>query len=130
MHYENVPLSKLQLSALNTRKNRNAGQEDSGVAELAASIERDGLLNPPLVRRTLDEKYEVVAGQRRLLACKRVGLDPVPCQIRDELDDTNALALSLIENVHRADMSPCVFRSKSSTHSNPIRPLIPGQIVH
>jgi ParB/RepB/Spo0J family partition protein len=48
----------------------------------------------------------VVAGQRRLLACRKIGLDPVPCLVRDDLDDQDAGSISLIENVHRADLHP------------------------
>jgi ParB family chromosome partitioning protein len=101
-----IALDKLLVSALNARKDLQAGQEDSGIDELASSIRQQGLLSPPIVRATTDGRYEVLVGQRRLLACRKVGLDPVPCLVRDDLGDTDAVALSLIENVHRADMHP------------------------
>src|SRR5258707_648766 len=106
MRHEDIPLRKLYVSELNTRKDRDAGQEDSTIAELAASIRERGLISPLLVRPAPDGRYEVVAGQRRLLACQQIGLDPVSCLVHDGLDDADAVVLSLIENVHRADMSP------------------------
>ncbi len=101
-----ISLAKLIVSDLNARKNLHAGQEDSGIEELASSIRQQGLLSPPIVRLCDDGRYEVLVGQRRLFACRRIKLDPVPCLVRDDLGDTDAVALSLVENVHRADMHP------------------------
>lgn len=101
-----IPLDKLLVSNLNARKDLRAGQEDSGIEELAASIHQQGLLCPLIVRPTDDKRYEVLVGQRRLLACQKIGLDPVTCLIRDDLGDADAVTLSLVENVHRADMHP------------------------
>ncbi|MFZ1992003.1 MAG: ParB/RepB/Spo0J family partition protein [Alphaproteobacteria bacterium] len=101
-----LPLSKLVLSSLNVRKDLDAGQEDSGIEELAQSIREKGLIQALLVRPLPNGNYEVIAGQRRLLACKRIGFEPVPCRERDNLSDTDAVTISLIENVQRADMNP------------------------
>lgn len=106
MRQVDIPLEKLLVSALNARKDLHAGQEDSGLEELASSIRQQGLLSPPIVRPTVDGRFEVLVGQRRLLACRKIGINPVPCLVRDDLGDTDAVALSLIENVHRADMHP------------------------
>ena len=106
MQQLNIPLKSLFVSESNARKDIHAGQEDSGIMELAASIRQKGLLSPPIVRPCSDGRYEVLVGQRRLLACQRVGLDPLPCLVRDDIDDADALALSLVENVRRADMHP------------------------
>ncbi len=106
MEQVNVPLNKLFVSKLNARKNLQAGEEDSGIEELASSILQKGLLSPPIVRKSSDGRYEVLVGQRRLLACQKVGVDPVPCLVRDDLDDADAVTISLVENVHRADMHP------------------------
>ena len=81
MRQVDVALDKLVVSALNARKDLHAGQEDSGIDELASS----GLLSPPIVRPTSDGHFEVLVGQRRLLACRKIGLDPVPCLVRDDL---------------------------------------------
>jgi ParB/RepB/Spo0J family partition protein len=106
MRHMNIALDRLAVSTLNARKDLQAGQEDSGIEELASSIRQQGLLSPPIVRPLPDGGYEVLVGQRRLLACRKLGLDPVPCLVRDDLGDTDAVALSLVENVHRADMHP------------------------
>lgn len=106
MRQMEIPLTRLVVSDLNARKDLHAGQEDSGIEELASSIRQQGLLSPPIVRPRDDGHYEVLVGQRRLLACRRIKLDPVPCLVRDDLGDIDAVALSLVENVHRADMHP------------------------
>jgi ParB family chromosome partitioning protein len=106
MQLRDIPLTSLVLSSQNTRRDLQAGEEDSGIAELAASITKQGLLSPLTVRPIAGDKFEVIAGQRRLLACQKVHLDPVPCLVRDDIDDTDAVAISLVENVHRADMNP------------------------
>jgi ParB family transcriptional regulator, chromosome partitioning protein len=106
MHQVDIALDKLLVSAFNARKDLQAGQEDSGIDELASSIQQQGLLSPPIVRPTSDGRFEVLVGQRRLLACRKIGLNPVPCLVRDDLGDADAVALSLVENVHRADMHP------------------------
>jgi len=106
MRHLNIALDRLAVSTLNARKDLQAGQEDSGIEELASSIRQQGLLSPPIVRPLPDGRYEVLVGQRRLLACRKLALDPVPCLVREDLADTDAVALSLVENVHRADMHP------------------------
>ncbi|MBS0274147.1 MAG: ParB/RepB/Spo0J family partition protein [Proteobacteria bacterium] len=106
MHTTPVPLARLVVSALNVRKALDAGQDDSNVEELAASIRQKGLLSPLTVRPLTDGRFEILVGQRRYLACKLVPLDPVPCLIKEGLSDADAISLSLIENVHRADMHP------------------------
>jgi len=104
--YKDIPLNLLSISNLNTRRDLEAGQEDASIQDLALNIQEKGLLQPITVRQLPGGKYEVIIGQRRLLACQKIGYDPVPCLIRDNLDDTDAIAISLIENVHRADMNP------------------------
>lgn len=101
-----IPLTKLVVSPLNVRKALDAGQEDSNVEELAASIREKGLLSPLTVRPLTDGRFEILVGQRRYLACQLVPLDPVPCFVKEGLSDAEAISLSLIENVHRADMHP------------------------
>jgi ParB family transcriptional regulator, chromosome partitioning protein len=106
MHQQSLPLGSLVVSKLNTRKDLASGQEDSTISDLAASIRQVGLLSPLTVRPNGNGKYEVLAGQRRLLACQQLGMDPVPCVVRDDIDDNDATTISLVENLHRADMSP------------------------
>lgn len=106
MHTTPIPLSRLVVSTLNVRKTLDSGQDDSNVEELAASIRDKGLLSPLTVRPLPDGRFEILVGQRRYLACKLVPVDPVPCLIKEGLSDAEAISLSLIENVHRADMHP------------------------
>ncbi len=71
---------------------------------LAESIRRDGVLQPLLARR-IDSGYELIAGERRLRAARKVGLDRVPVVIKD-VSDTRLLELSIIENIQRQDLNP------------------------
>lgn len=102
---QDVPIEKISVSGLNTRKDLEAGTEDSTITDLAESIKSQGLLNPPTVRQK-GSRYELVAGQRRYLACRKLGWNTIPCFVRNDLSDAEATAISLVENVHRADMNP------------------------
>jgi ParB family transcriptional regulator, chromosome partitioning protein len=106
MDLREVPLDQITVSEFNTRKDLGAGTEDSSLDDLAASIKEKGLLNPIMLRATASGSYELIAGQRRLLACKRLGMTSIPALIRSQMDDGDAVAISLIENVHRAEMNP------------------------
>lgn len=106
MEVSELPVDEIAISEFNTRKDLSAGVEDSSIDDLAASIREKGLLQPIMVRVTAAGKYELVAGQRRLLACKKLGMRSIPALIRSDVDDADATAISLIENVHRAEMNP------------------------
>jgi ParB family chromosome partitioning protein len=75
----------------------------SELAEMAASIREHGVLQPLLVRRA-GKGYEVVAGERRLLAARKAGLRAVPCVIR-AVPDEMMLPLTLVENLQREDLN-------------------------
>ncbi|MCL2882293.1 MAG: ParB/RepB/Spo0J family partition protein [Coriobacteriia bacterium] len=77
--------------------------DESGIAELSASIALHGLLQPLLVRPHGD-KYEIVAGERRWRASRLAGLEKVPVRIVN-LDDTGSLEVALIENLQREDLN-------------------------
>jgi ParB/RepB/Spo0J family partition protein len=100
-----VQVAAIGVSSLNARKNLEAGSEDAGIEELARSIEANGLIQPPSLREISAGTYEVIAGQRRVLACRRLGLTDIDAFIV-EWDDTSALGASLVENLQRADMDP------------------------
>lgn len=106
MEVKEIELSSIHISEFNTRKDLDAGTEDSSLEDLAISIREKGLLNPITIRKKQDGGYDLIAGQRRYLACKRLGLKKIPAIIREGLDDTDATIISLVENVHRADMNP------------------------
>ena len=101
-----IPIDQIRVSGLNTRKDLAAGNEDSTIDDLAASIREKGLLNPPMVRTIGAGNYEIVAGQRRFLGCQKLGWTKIPALVRSDVEDTDATAISLIENVHRAEMNP------------------------
>ena len=106
METRNIEMSAIRVSDSNVRKNLAAGTEDADITDLANSIKEKGLLSPVIVRTAPDGRYDLVAGQRRFLACRRMSMSTIPATIRDDLDDADATVVSLVENVHRADMNP------------------------
>jgi ParB family chromosome partitioning protein len=79
--------------------------DQQALAELAASIRSQGLMQPLLVRPVDRERYELIAGERRWRAAQMAGLEEVPAVVRDVPDDA-ALAMSLIENIQRENLNP------------------------
>ncbi len=77
--------------------------EESGLRELALSIDRHGILQPLTVRRA-SEGWELIAGERRLRAAKLAGLKEVPC-IETTADDRESALLALVENLQRRDLN-------------------------
>jgi len=77
---------------------------DDELEELTRSIERHGIVQPLVVRQSVDG-YQLVTGERRWRAAQRAGLDIVPCLVRDT-DDSEALQLALVENLQREDLNP------------------------
>lgn len=73
--------------------------------ELSASIQKDGLLQPILVRPLKGGTYQIIAGERRWQASKLAGLQQVPIRVKEASDD-KALELALIENIQRSDLNP------------------------
>ena len=79
--------------------------DEEALAELAASIEEIGVLQPLLVRRLPDGSYQLIAGERRWRAAQRAGLATVPAVVK-ETDDMSSVEQALVENLHRQDLSP------------------------
>jgi len=80
--------------------------DEQALAELAASIRAQGLVQPVLVRPLNGgSRYELIAGERRWRAAKMAGLAEIPALVR-EVPDNAALAMSLIENIQREDLNP------------------------
>ena len=83
--------------------------DQQALAELAASIRAQGLMQPLLVRPVGSshgrDQYELIAGERRWRAAQLAGLDEVPVLVRD-VPDKAALAMALIENIQREDLNP------------------------
>ncbi|MDI9818498.1 MULTISPECIES: ParB/RepB/Spo0J family partition protein [unclassified Legionella] len=78
--------------------------EQSALQELADSIASQGLIEPLVVRKTAQERYEIIAGERRWRAAAMTGLAEVPCLIGDYTDE-QAAAVTLIENIQRQDLN-------------------------
>ena len=78
--------------------------DETALAELAASIEASGLLQPVVVRPR-NGSYELIAGERRWRAVERLGWTKIPVVVKD-VDDQTLLTLALVENLQRNDLSP------------------------
>jgi ParB family chromosome partitioning protein len=105
MQFTDIPVSEVDVSQSNVRKNLEDGEIDSSLSDLANAIESQGLLQPITVYRAKN-RFALVVGQRRLLAVKQLGWKTIPAIVRDAMSDEDAIAMSLVENVHRADMNP------------------------
>ncbi|MGK2947511.1 MAG: ParB/RepB/Spo0J family partition protein [Acidimicrobiales bacterium] len=79
--------------------------DEEALASLTASVAELGVLQPILVRELGDERYELIAGERRWRAAKRAGLPSIPVVVRS-VDDVLSLEQALVENLHREDLNP------------------------
>jgi ParB family transcriptional regulator, chromosome partitioning protein len=98
-----IPIKAIRAGSQPTR----SASRPELLEELAASIKATGLMQPLIVRPVpgFPHQFEVVAGERRLRAAQLAGLSDVPAIIR-EFNDQEALAVSLIENIQREELSP------------------------
>lgn len=96
-----VPMSQI---SPNPRQPRTVFDE-SALNELIASIKSIGILQPPVVRKVAENKYELVMGERRYRAAKAAGLTSIPVIIR-QTPDNELLRDALIENIHRSNLNP------------------------
>ncbi len=97
-----LPLSQLKPNRLQPR----ADFDEDGLAELAASIRAQGIVQPIVVTQEGNGEYLIVAGERRWRAARRAGLDEVPVVVRDVADDRELLEAALVENLQRSDLNP------------------------
>ncbi|HET6966287.1 MAG TPA: ParB/RepB/Spo0J family partition protein [Acidimicrobiales bacterium] len=79
--------------------------DEEGLASLTASIREVGILQPVLVREVEEGRYELIAGERRLRAAKRAGLQVIPAIVKS-VTDVGRVEQALIENLHRQDLNP------------------------
>ena len=77
--------------------------DDEAIQRLSESVKADGIVQP-IVVRDVGDGYEIVAGERRWRAARRLGIGRMPALVRDS-DDVAALEQALVENVHRADLN-------------------------
>lgn len=98
-------LLEIPISAVAPNPKQPRSQFDEQALEgLVSSIKEVGVLQPIVVRRS-GEAYELIAGERRLRAARKLGLASIPAVVR-ESDDIASLQEALIENIHRADLGP------------------------
>lgn len=110
-HADSVPVSSGSLRMIdpvqirvNVEQPRTVFSDDS-LDELADSIREHGILQPLLVTERAPGEYELIAGERRLRAAKRLGLTQVPVTVRSSAELQDKLILALIENIQRQDLN-------------------------
>jgi ParB family transcriptional regulator, chromosome partitioning protein len=96
-----LPLDLIQRGRYQPRRDF----DPDSLRELADSIAAQGVIQPIVVRPLSENRYEIVAGERRWRACQQAGLAEIPVVVR-EVDEQAAIAIALIENIQRADLNP------------------------
>jgi len=98
-----ISIKDIERNKFQPRKNFNK----ENLEELTNSIKEQGVIQPILVRpsKASDNKYEIIAGERRWLASQNAGLHEVPVVILD-VDDVKSLEFAIVENVQRQDLNP------------------------
>jgi ParB family chromosome partitioning protein len=104
-----LPLNQIDVSLSNVRKSNL----EEGIDELANSIREIGVQQPVTVFKK-GERYELIIGQRRYLACNKVGETEIPAVITKVTDRTQAIIKSFSENIHRRDLD---YRDKMQAAS-------------
>ncbi len=98
--FREIPIEQLQRGEYQPR----AQMDREALAELGNSIRSQGVLQPLLVRPQGQDRYEIIAGERRWRAAQLAGLETVPAVIR-EVEDRTAMAVALIENIQRENLN-------------------------
>ena len=98
--FKELPIEWLQRGRYQPRIN----MDKASIEELADSIRAQGIIQPLLVRRIEQDRYEIIAGERRWRGAQLAGLTAVPAVVR-EMDDQTAMAIGLIENIQRQDLN-------------------------
>ena len=104
---ENGPQDYFQCDIYLIRSNRYQPRRrfsENELDELANSIKAQGIIQPLLVKK-IENGYELIAGERRLRAAKRAGMDRVPVVVKD-VNESELLEMSIIENIQRQDLNP------------------------
>jgi ParB family transcriptional regulator, chromosome partitioning protein len=96
-----IPLDAIDRNPYQTRTRF----EESALAELAASIVATGVVQPILVRPLASGRFQLIVGERRLLASKRAGKQTIPALLR-QVSDEQALEITIVENLQRTDLNP------------------------
>ncbi len=96
-----LPVELIERGKYQPRRDMHQG----ALEELAESIKAQGVMQPIVVRSIGEERYEIIAGERRWRATQLAGLDRIPAVIREVADEA-AIAMALIENIQREDLNP------------------------
>ena len=77
------------------------------LTQLKKSIEKIGILNPPLVKKKSEEQYRIVCGYKRLLVCQDIGIEKLRCAIiRQKIEDKDTFLTSLYDNISHRGLNP------------------------
>ena len=99
-------ISTIKISLIDPKSDQPRKYFDKdALEELSASIAENGVLQPILVRKYSDDRYQIIAGERRFRASKLAGLTEIPAIVLEK-DDKKAAEIALIENVQREDLNP------------------------
>jgi ParB family chromosome partitioning protein len=96
-----IPLDRIERNPYQTRSHFNEAQLD----ELAQSIAASGVVQPIVVKRLSGDSYQLITGERRWLASRKAGKNTIPAIIR-QVSDEQALEMTIVENLQRADLNP------------------------
>lgn len=103
---QDATLRELTVSQIAPNPNQPRGHfDEEALASLTASVAELGVLQPVLVRPLGDDRYELIAGERRWRAAKRAGLQAIPAVVR-RIEDGASLEQAVVENLHRQDLNP------------------------
>ena len=96
-----IPVDQIERNPFQTR----AAVDEGGLKELSASIAATGVVQPVLVRPLADNRFQLIAGERRWLASKLAGKTTVPAILR-HVSDEQAMEITIVENLQRTDLNP------------------------
>ena len=96
-----IPIKQIATNPYQPRSNFS----DENISELAESIKNIGIVQPITVRKIEDNKFQLIAGERRLRASKKIGLKTIPSFIKNS-NDEEMLEIALVENIQRKDLDP------------------------
>jgi ParB family transcriptional regulator, chromosome partitioning protein len=97
-----IPLDRIAVNPYQPRKTF----DEKAIEDLTRSVREHGIVQPVVVTRTSDNRYRLIAGERRFRAAQKAGLQSVPAVIKDLLQESDALQIALIENIQREDLNP------------------------
>jgi ParB family chromosome partitioning protein len=96
-----IPVSMIEPNPFQPR----TAFDSEALKELSASIKTLGLIQPITVRKSGQDRYQIISGERRFRACKMAGLDMIPAYVR-EADDQGMLEMAIVENIQRENLDP------------------------